>query len=358
MRTGDVQLGNRDVEYRLHNEDGSEQTFTIRHRGQTNVGAVLDWIYQNLEEPETVFISGGSAGGMAAAYYLPVLADHYPKARVVALADDIGSYRAEEMNPLEHRNWGVPDVFSDKDRWGSLWDQGFDMSDLILRGGSGLDNGRIYMFDHAYDHTQLAFIQMVSGQSANVLELINTNHEIIREQLPGLRSYTAGGMKHTILFDPLFYKVQTDGVRIRDWVASIAAGDEVQDIHCSNCIRTGFVFDEDDLRIIEHAIELLSAPGQWNAQQDGPRCPQDSEMYSLVCAVIDGARRADALTTVSPIMVWYPAALWDVINASAELLDEHPSMLAPLTYNNRPEATQEEILHLLEAVRARIVSCL
>jgi hypothetical protein len=356
--TGDVQLGNRDVEYTLHNDDGSEETFTIRHRGQTNVGAVLDWVYQNLEDPEAVFISGGSAGGMAVAYYMSVLADHYPKAQVVALADDIGSYRAEEMNSLDHRKWGIPDVLPDQDRWGSLWDRGFDMADLIIRGGTGLGNGRIYMFDHAYDNTQFFYIELLSGQHANMLELINTNREIIREQLPGLRSYTAGGMKHTILFDPLFYKVQTDGVRIRDWVAAIAAGDEVQDIHCSNCVRTGFVFDEDDLRIIEHAIELLSVPGQWNAQQDGPRCPQDSETYSLVCAVIDGASRADALTAVSPTMVWYPAALWDVINASAELLDEYPSMLAPLTYNNRPGATQEDIVQLLEAVRERIMSSL
>jgi hypothetical protein len=354
--TGDLHLGNRDAEYTLHHDEGSVETFTIRHRGQTNAIAVLDWVYQNLNVPETVFISGGSAGGMAVAYYLSVLADHYSGAKVVALADDIGSYRAEEMNSLDHRKWGIPDVLPDKDRWGLLWDQGFDMADLIIRGGTGLDNGRIYMFDHAYDYSQLGYIQLVSGQPANVLELITTNREIIRDKLPELRSYTAGGMKHTILFDPLFYKVQTDGARLTDWVASIAAGDEVHDIHCSNCIRTGFVFDEDDLRIIEYAIELLSVPGQWNAQQIVPGCPQDSDTFSLVCAVIDGARSTDALTAISPILVWYPAVLWDVINASAELLDEYPSALAPLSYNNRPDATQEEMVELLKAIRKRIVA--
>jgi carboxylesterase type B len=55
------------------------------------LGAVLDWVHQNLEEPETVFLNGGSAGGMAVAFYLPMLANHYPEARVVALWDVINA---------------------------------------------------------------------------------------------------------------------------------------------------------------------------------------------------------------------------------------------------------------------------
>ncbi len=34
---------------------------------------------------------------------------------------------------------------------------------------------------------------------------------------------------------PQFYMYESDGVKIRDWVASLAAGEAVDDVHCGDC---------------------------------------------------------------------------------------------------------------------------
>lgn len=45
--TGDVHLGNRDVDYALELGDGPTQEYTIHHRGLANGMAVIDWITEN-----------------------------------------------------------------------------------------------------------------------------------------------------------------------------------------------------------------------------------------------------------------------------------------------------------------------
>ena len=49
------------------------------------------------------------------------------------------------------------------------------------------------------------------------------------------RSYLAPGDVHTILLRPEFYTYSVDGTSFRDWVAALAAGDEVGDVHCGAC---------------------------------------------------------------------------------------------------------------------------
>ena len=34
---------------------------------------------------------------------------------------------------------------------------------------------------------------------------------------------------------PQFYSFESDGVTVRDWVAQLAAGEAVADVHCGDC---------------------------------------------------------------------------------------------------------------------------
>lgn len=85
--TGDVHLGGRYAVYRLKTDDGRLRDFMVRHRGQTNVRAVLRWIHANAEGPREIFVAGSSAGGVAVSFYANLLARHYVQARVTALGE-------------------------------------------------------------------------------------------------------------------------------------------------------------------------------------------------------------------------------------------------------------------------------
>jgi len=60
-----------------------------------------------------------------------------------------------------------------------------------------------------------------------------------------VRSYVAGGKKHTILSRPEFYTYEVDGLRFRDWVASLVAGESVASVSCVDCTEAQLAPDAD-----------------------------------------------------------------------------------------------------------------
>eukprot|EP00746_Dinoflagellata_sp_MGD_P158420 gnl/MRDRNA2_/MRDRNA2_86466_c0_seq1.p1 gnl/MRDRNA2_/MRDRNA2_86466_c0~~gnl/MRDRNA2_/MRDRNA2_86466_c0_seq1.p1 ORF type:complete len:657 (+),score=105.70 gnl/MRDRNA2_/MRDRNA2_86466_c0_seq1:289-1971(+) len=76
--TGDLHAGNNEYDY--------EGTM-IHHQGAKNTHAVLQWVYEAFPNPEIIVALGGSAGGLGASIWGPVLAEHYSRARVYVLAD-------------------------------------------------------------------------------------------------------------------------------------------------------------------------------------------------------------------------------------------------------------------------------
>ena len=66
-------------------EDAQAREVTIHHRGYTNGRAALDWTYEHFLGPETVFVTGSSAGSIPSPVYARHFAENYPAARVTAL---------------------------------------------------------------------------------------------------------------------------------------------------------------------------------------------------------------------------------------------------------------------------------
>jgi hypothetical protein len=83
-----------------------------------------------------------------------------------------------------------------------------------------------------------------------------------------------------------FYSYSTEGRRLRDWVAAIAAGEMVPNVECTECSRPGLQFSDFDVRLLERAIELISAPDAWLAQATSQPCVQQrTGPCSLTCAI-------------------------------------------------------------------------
>lgn len=189
-------------------------------------------------------------------------------------------------------------------------------ADAFIRGGAGIENLALYQLDHAHDLAQRSWIGMVGGQPVDLEALIGSNRQHIREQLPGFRGFTVGGTNHIILISSLFYQHQTETTRLRDWVA-----------------------------------DLLAEPEAWNPDSSGPEdCPKRAEQFSLICAVIQGIRATSRLPHR------HQAAWWEVVHAAMEAHGQDPTWNAPVSYNNHPDATHEEMLALLKAVRERMVA--
>ena len=50
-----------------------------------------------------------------------------------------------------------------------------------------------------------------------------------------LLSYIAPGDAHTVLSDGTFYTETLNGVKLVDWVTSLIEGEQVNDVHCTDC---------------------------------------------------------------------------------------------------------------------------
>ena len=48
-------------------------------------------------------------------------------------------------------------------------------------------------------------------------------------------SFTAPGDDHTLIQSDDFYTMEVEGVALVDWLSRIVAGEEVDDVHCTDC---------------------------------------------------------------------------------------------------------------------------
>lgn len=228
--TGDVHLGNATQVYQR--EDGSE--FTIFHRGMVNAEAALAHMFERFPAsdaaPGTVMVAGGSAGAVASPVMVAKVAAAYPESRILHFAGGGFGYRMPPPIAL-WQNWGVIDALSGSMLAGQFTEQSMTLIDPYLVVGQAFPDITFHVFDHAYDGIQEGW-QRRLGYPADLLPGLEANLTDVRKTLPNVRSFVARGEFHTLLrFDELYEHV-TDGVRAVDWVAAIARGEDVDNVHC------------------------------------------------------------------------------------------------------------------------------
>ncbi len=104
--TGDVHVGDREVTYQVEaNDSQPDRSFEIQHRGVTNAGAALEWLYARVTHPSLVFVTGVSAGALGSSFHAPLIALNYSGARVEQLGDAAGGYRGDAL-PGALQSWG------------------------------------------------------------------------------------------------------------------------------------------------------------------------------------------------------------------------------------------------------------
>ena len=357
--TGDIHLGDRDATYTVANDKGENRQFVIHHRGQVNALSVMRWIQANFAAPREIFVAGTSAGANPTPFYAGVLARHYPRARVVGLGDAQG-HRNASLPLVGSSQWGFPDVIRRHQGWEAFPDK-WGSPDLYIGAGRVVPRLQLFQVNHAYDAITRSYMRLAGHQDIDMLALLRANHRELGRRLETFRYFTIGGRAHGALPDDRFYAYSSNGTRLVDWVAAIATGKPVTSVDCTDCSRSEFRFSEQDLRIVERALALVSTPGAWHSGDPPQRCGPKLDRYSLECAL---------LTAVNEITGKPPtfghAAIWDVsyaaitrMGAKFEDIDEQAqrgseSALPLRLYNKRPETTVADVISLLEESRGRI----
>jgi hypothetical protein len=189
--TGDVHVGLRVVTYEVAaNDSQPARTFDIHHRGVVNARAALDWLYNRDLDPSLVFVAGNSAAALGSSFHVLDIAEHYADARVEHSGDAAGTHAT---------------------------------------------NLRLSQINYHADEVQLSFLALKGVEGVPLIDLLDSNLVEISNALPTFRSYTITGDAHSLLLWDPFYETEVDGVRLRDWVADLVAGEEIPSVMCEEC---------------------------------------------------------------------------------------------------------------------------
>lgn len=240
--TADVHLGDAVQTYITPEGDD----VTVRHNGQDNVAAVLEWLYDGFSGPESVLVTGCSAGAYGAALYTSAIAEHYPNADITELGDcgagiipgsfasagdglkrwNIGAVLPAGINLSE----GVPATF---------------LADAYVANGQAHPNVTLAQYNSYLDSTQIAFYAVQVGldpsdpadlqqaAAAWTSGLVGSLQTIGAGLPEGFSSYLSlldddgdlqTGTAHCILGRPEFYTLTTSGAPFVTWLGRLING--------------------------------------------------------------------------------------------------------------------------------------
>ncbi len=225
--TGDVYMGAKYKDY----GEGVE----IYHHGFYNLQAALNFVFEAIKQPESVFVTGCSAGSVGSAIAAPYLIQHYPDIPVYQLGDSLGAIfdTPDDMDVL----WGVQ---ASLPAWIPEMPPAtaFTMS-AYYRALANFYPGYVFgQVNSLYDRVQQRYFSIGQYDPAAFLaESLDNTLTSIANNAPNFRAYTAEGDVHCLTPRAEFYEYEVNGVRLVDWVAAYAQGEDVETIHCENCER-------------------------------------------------------------------------------------------------------------------------
>lgn len=227
--TGDVHMGNN---VHTYTADSGEQV-TINFKGFVNGSTVLEWVYDNVGSPESIFVTGCSAGSVGSITFAPYVINHYQSSRVYQLGD---SEAFVFGRPVElQTDWRAHDNFAP---WipalGQIQPGDWSAEKFYTAIANHYPAYFFSQYNTAHDSVQQRFFNAAGGVGVWE-EALDSSISQIQASVPNFRSYLAGGGSHCILPFESFYSRQSDGVSFRDWVAAIAEGREVENVRCTQC---------------------------------------------------------------------------------------------------------------------------
>lgn len=227
--TADLHFGNAVGEY-------GTGPIIIEHRGFVNTSAVLDWTYANFDSPSQVIVTGSSAGAFGSLLNAPYILDHYRDSQVVYMADAHGVGLNQRDTATVMDGWGafdnmpafIPDL-ANVDR------SAFTVNQIYEALAANFPDALLSQYVTTADETLVLFYSFTGGSAEEWTQATLDSIDALEASLDNFSSFVAGGPLHTILLRDEFYTYMADGVRVRDWFASLVDGQLPSSARCVEC---------------------------------------------------------------------------------------------------------------------------
>jgi hypothetical protein len=208
----------------------------IHHKGFVNGSAAMEWIYRNLTAPESIFVTGCSAGSIGSIMFAPYIINRYPTSRVVQFGD-AEAYVFHRPVDLQ-TDWRAHDNFPS---WipgmAQIKPGDFTIAKFYSAVARFYPEYVFSQYNSAHDSVQQRYFYAILGTpTPGAWEAaLAASHAEIHANVPNFRTYTDSGSGHCVTPRPDFYTREVNGVRLVDWVSDLARGEPVQDVHCTYC---------------------------------------------------------------------------------------------------------------------------
>ncbi len=231
--TGDVHTGSGEQSFTL-----GDTSFSIDFHGFENAQAVLQWVYQNYPDPNSLIVTGSSAGAYGAIFHAPYLLDHYPEAQAVVLGDAGVGVVPPDWGGFS--GWSTTSNAFQGENYGGITAGAELTNRLYTAAATAFPQAVIAEYTSHNDFVQRGFYTLQGGKIADWSAGAESSFTQL-DQLANFRSYLGWGGNHTILPLPDFYQMQVNGVAFRDWFAALIDGKVVEDVQCTDCTNSELV---------------------------------------------------------------------------------------------------------------------
>lgn len=230
--TGDVHWGDSVVTY-----GEGEDAVTINHKGAVNSRAVLDWVFESFTAPEQVMVTGCSAGSYGSALWSAWIMEHYADSQVFQLGDSGAGIITEEFFQDSFPSWNAVAAFPsfipalDPEKVDILETA---LPDLYAGIANHFPERWLSQYNTFLDDNQTFFYTAMGGAGGAAAWSTQMQASIaeIEERAANFSSFTAPGEQHCIVPFDNFYTVESNGVRLIDWLDEMLTEGSAESVAC------------------------------------------------------------------------------------------------------------------------------
>jgi hypothetical protein len=188
------------------------------HKGFFNAAAALGWVFDHVDQPEMVVMSGCSAGGYGALLHSAYVAQHYPQAKVRVLVDAAAGITTPSFIRDSLTAWDALPSLTGAKPLSDVDVDALGFEDVFRRIADYWPQHRYALYSTAHDGLQKFIYKAMGGKDTEWPDLLLDAANTLLGALPNYRCYVPAGTLHCVLPFRAFYLREVNGVPLLQWV--------------------------------------------------------------------------------------------------------------------------------------------